>query len=214
MKVVFEYTREKDIWCLLNYGRTSVNSSLSTKIYDLLVEGYGGTPTSENTSVFIDNYLATNNIEIDVYKTKYQSDWDSIADKYRKIAEDVFKAPVLGTVTAYLTVNTRSPYSIESSLFFVKVPSESVRKTVMHELWHFYTWYRFGVTWEEKIGKEKYNEIKEALTVLLNVECKDLLPEGILDMGYHQHQELRARILELWSKERDIEKLWSELVVR
>ena len=214
MRVVFEYSREKDVWCLRNYGKTSMNSTFSTKMYELLIEERGGVPSNEDTSIFIDGYLAKNDIDIDVYKNKYQSDWDSIADEYKKIAEGIFKVNITNTVTAYLTINNRSPYSIESNLFFVKVPSESVRKTVMHELWHFYTWHKFGITWEEKIGKEKYNEIKEALTVLLNVECKDLLPEGVLDMGYPQHQELRAKILKLWSRERDIEKLWSELTVR
>ena len=47
---------------------------------------------------------------------------------------------------------------------------------------------------------------------MLNIECKGLLPEGILDMGYSQHQELRAKIVELWSKERDMDKLWSGLI--
>lgn len=214
MRVVFEYSREKDVWCLRNYGKTSMNSTFSTKMYELLIEERGGVPSNEDTSIFIDGYLAKNDIDIDVYKNKYQSDWDSIADEYKKIAEGIFKVNITNTVTAYLTINNRSPYSIESNLFFVKVPSESVRKTVMHELWHFYTWHKFGITWEEKIGKEKYNEIKEALTVLLNVECKDLLLEGVFDMGYPQHQELRTKILELWSRERDIEKLWSELTVR
>ncbi len=214
MKVVFEYSREKDVWCLRNYGKTSVNSSSTTKMYDLLIKEYGNTHSNENTTTFIDNYLIKNDIDIDAYKSRYQSDWDSIADEYKKIAEDVFKVNISNIIIAYLTINNRSPYSIESSLFFVKVPSESVRKTVMHEIWHFYTWHKFGITWEEKMGKEEYNEIKEALTVLLNVECKDLLPEGVLDMGYPQHQELRAKILKLWSKERDIEKLWSELIVR
>jgi hypothetical protein len=40
----------------------------------------------------------------------------------------------------------------------------------MHELWHFYTWYGLGVDQEERLGKEKYNDLKEALTVLINIE--------------------------------------------
>ena len=212
MKVVFEYSREKDIWCILNYGKTSTNSPFPTKVYEQFVESYGSASSNENAGTFIENYLSGNKIEVDVYRNTYQFDWDGIADEYEKIAEDIFKVNIPNTVTAYLTINNRSPYSIESNLFFVKVPSESVRKTVIHELWHFYTWYKFGVVWEEKIGKEKYNEIKEALTVLLNIECKGLLPEGILDMGYSQHQELRTKIVELWSKERDMDKLWSGLI--
>ncbi len=66
--------------------------------------------------------------------------------------------------------------------------------------------------WEQKLGAEKYNELKEALTVLLNVECRDLLPSGIIDRGYPQHQELRQRILELWSKDRNMDNLWQVLM--
>jgi hypothetical protein len=82
----------------------------------------------------------------------------------------------------------------------------------MHELWHFYTWQVFGREWENKLGKQKYNEIKEALTVLLNVECKNLLPEGITDNGYPQHKELREKIVVEWEKDKNIEKLWGKLV--
>lgn len=80
----------------------------------------------------------------------------------------------------------------------------------MHELWHFYTWSKFGDNEEQKIGVRKYNDMKEALTVLLNIECKHLLPEGVLDMGYPQHQELRNRISELWKKNPDILYVWTE----
>ncbi|MDQ5957331.1 MAG: hypothetical protein QG614_306 [Patescibacteria group bacterium] len=82
----------------------------------------------------------------------------------------------------------------------------------MHELWHFYTWCGIGFYQEEKIGKQKYNDLKEALTVLLNVECKDLLSEGVIDIGYHQHKEIRHKILEYWEKDKNIVKLWDYLV--
>lgn len=82
----------------------------------------------------------------------------------------------------------------------------------MHELWHFYTWYGLGADQEERISKEKYNDLKEALTVLLNVEYKDLLPEGMTDTGYPQHQEIRQRILKYWEKDRNIQNLWNCLV--
>lgn len=77
----------------------------------------------------------------------------------------------------------------------------------MHELWHFYTWYKFGFEWEEKLGKEKYNNLKESLTVLLNVECVNLLKEKVYDNGYPQHQELRKNILKIWNKNKDIDYL-------
>jgi hypothetical protein len=81
----------------------------------------------------------------------------------------------------------------------------------MHELWHFYTWYKFGEDEQERLGMEKYNDIKEALTVLLNVECEHLLPEGVTDYGYPQHQELRKEILSLWQENPDIDFIWKKL---
>ncbi|MEY2640919.1 MAG: hypothetical protein RL150_312 [Candidatus Parcubacteria bacterium] len=77
----------------------------------------------------------------------------------------------------------------------------------MHKLWHFYTWYAFGSTQEERLGKQKYNDLKEALTALLNVECRDLLPEGVADTGYPQHQELRQQILAYWETDKDTRNL-------
>jgi hypothetical protein len=81
----------------------------------------------------------------------------------------------------------------------------------MHELWHFYTWYGLGENQEEELGKEKFNDLKEALTVLLNVECKDLMPEGVIDVGYPQHQEIREEILKYWANDKNINSLWNFL---
>ncbi|HEY4501916.1 MAG TPA: hypothetical protein VJJ20_02520 [Candidatus Paceibacterota bacterium] len=82
----------------------------------------------------------------------------------------------------------------------------------MHELWHFYTWHGLGAEQEEKLGEQRYNDLKEALTVLLNVECKDLMPDNAEDTGYPQHKNLREEMLRYWGKERNIVKLWGHFV--
>jgi hypothetical protein len=212
MKLTFTYEREKDILCILNYGKTSFNSQASTKVYEQLISQSGDIPTEKEVSEFIDKYLVMNQVSIEAYLIEYQKDWAIIEEQYTQRAESIFKVSLQNNVTTYLTINNRCPYSIEENLFFASIPAYSMRKTAMHELWHFYTWYAFGIMWEEKIGKQEYNDIKEALTVLLNVECKDLLPEGITDNGYLQHRELRQKILEIWNQEKDIEKLWAILI--
>jgi hypothetical protein len=80
----------------------------------------------------------------------------------------------------------------------------------MHELWHFYTWYKFGKQIMKNKGPQKYNDAKEALTVLLNSECADLM-DGEIDLGYPQHQQLRDIAIEKWKKTKDIESVWSAL---
>jgi hypothetical protein len=214
MKITFKYDLEKDVWCLLNKGKSSMNSQNPTKQYQQLRALHGEDPSSEAASSFIDTYFSEKNIDVKKYIDSYQNDWNSVAEEYTKRAEQIFGVSLPQDVIAYLTINSRCPYSLEENYFFVTVPTYPyiARKTVMHELWHFYTWYAFGIEQEEKLGKEKYNEIKEALTVLLNIEYADLLPEGITDTGYSQHAELRNKILSLWAQEKDIHKLWDVLV--
>lgn len=211
MKVHFQYNKEKDVWSLLSKGKSSNNSQTPTKQYEQLVATFGENPTEEVTSAFIENYISDNNFDIQEFIKKYQKDWDVIANKYQKQAEAIFGISLPSDVIGYLSVNSRCPYSIENNYFFISFSSPLPRGIVMHELWHFYTWYKFGITEEQKLGKQKYNDLKEALTVLLNLECGELFPESLSDKGYPQHQELRREIMKFWKGEKDIVKLWRHL---
>lgn len=211
MKISFQYNQDKDVWCLLNKGKSSNNSPHPTNVYELLVQKYGDTPSESDAVAFINSYLTEQKANITACIQAYTDDWELVSNEYHKRACSIFGADIPNTITAYLTINNRNPYSIAENMFYVSVPRDSVRKTVMHELWHFYTWYGLGVDQEEKLGKEKYNELKEALTVLLNMECEDLFPEGVTDSGYPQHQELRQKICNLWSTHRDIHKVWQHI---
>ncbi len=213
MKVTFEYDKEKDIWCLLNKGKSSTHSQNMTKQYEQLIEKYGDMPTDEVVGTFINDYLLGKNISIEKYTNLYQKDWDSVSEEYHRRAEEIFGIKLPTDIKAYLTINSRCPYNIEENYFFVTVPAYDyiARRTVMHELWHFYTWYGLGPNQVERLGSQKYGDLKEALTVLLNVEYKDLLPGGIEDTGYPQHKELREKVLKFWEKDRDIVKLWEYL---
>lgn len=211
MQVNFTYDKSKDIWCLLNKGKSSNNSQNPTKQYEQLVDKYGENPTVENVADFVDEYIAKNNIDIQKHVVDFQRDWENISADFQKRAEAIFDVSLPSDVTAYLTINSRCPYNIQDNFFYVSIQSTQAVKTAMHELWHFYTWYGLGTNQEEKFGKQKYNDLKEALTVLLNIECVDFLPEGITDTGYPQHQEIREKILEYWEKDRNIKNLWNYL---
>jgi hypothetical protein len=63
----------------------------------------------------------------------------------------------------------------------------------MHELLHFYTWHTFGKKLlDQGLLKLVYNNIKESLTEILNLEFSDLMG-GKLDSGYPQHQAMRQK---------------------
>lgn len=208
MKVIFEYSRPHDIWCILNYGKGSRNSDIPTKTYLELISEHGDDPKGEHASTYIEKYIQKNNVNVNNHATSFQHDWNLVSDEYQKRAEKIFGVKIPEDITAYLTINNRCPYSIEENQFFVSMSTYSMRKTVMHELWHFYTWYKFGVVWEKKLGRPHYNDLKESLTALINVECRDLLPVGVHDNGYPQHQEIRDSIIDFWNHQKDIDKLW------
>ncbi len=212
MQVNFTYNKDKDIWCLLNKGKSSNNSQNPTKQYEQLVAEFGNNPTEKDITTFVDKYISKNSIGISSRLADFQKDWESVSVEFQKRAETIFGITLPNDVIAYLTINSRCPYSIQDNFFYASVQSAQARRTVMHELWHFYTWYGLGAGQEEKLGKQKYNDLKEALTVLLNVECKDLLTEGMIDTGYPQHQEIREKIIAYWEKDRNIKNLWNYLV--
>ncbi len=209
MQLAYVYDREKDVECLLTKGKSSNNSSKATKVYEQLVAAKGDNPAADATNDFINEYLTTNNISVDEWTKKYQEGWSVISDEYQKRAEAIFGTALPHDITGLLTVNNRCPYNISENYFYISFPHKPSNSIAIHELWHFYTWYGIGADEEARLGKEKYNEIKEALTVLLNFECPDLLGEGVTDEGYPQHQELRSQMTAFWSETRDIKALWS-----
>ncbi len=213
MKLTFQYDKDKDIWCILNKGKASRHSQKPTKQYESLIEKYGENPSSIDTENFINSYIEEKDVSIEKYLDYYQKDWDSISDTFHQRAKEVFGISLPKDITAYLTINNRCPYSIEENYFFVTFPAYDyiARKTVMHELWHFYTWYGLGTEQVQILGEEKYGNLKEALTILINVICKDILPEGVEDAGYPQHKEMREKIIEYWNKNPNMKDLWNYL---
>ena len=132
--------------------------------------------------------------------------WDLISNEFEKRANNIFGLKIPDDITAFLTITGRYPYSIPNNFFYVSVKRQNVNSIVMHELFHFYTWYKFGGDLK-KLGGERYNDFKEALTVLLDVEFTDLM-NGEVDAGYERHREFRDFIKNEWQKEKNLEKIW------
>jgi len=71
----------------------------------------------------------------------------------------------------------------------------------MHLQFHKYFW----EDCEKKIGKTKTVDLKEALTVLLNLEFRDLLL--VEDKGYKKHERLRKKFANAWKETHDFSKV-------
>jgi hypothetical protein len=156
---------------------------------------------------FVRKHINDKQLVTEATVVELQKSWDQIGGEFEKRAEKVFGLSVSDEITAFLTIAGRYPYSIEHKFFFVSLQRPSANPVAMHELWHFYTYRKFGASMEA-IGSAKFNDIKESLSVLLNIECLDLL-DGEIDRGYPQHQALRKIISAAWLETKDMERVWA-----
>ncbi|RMD67868.1 hypothetical protein D6817_00305 [Candidatus Pacearchaeota archaeon] len=143
--------------------------------------------------------------------------WKNIeAEYFRRLREITGKKFEFAKVTAYLTFAPRCPYNPNRPdpwlMFSFQQPLHKILKTIGHELLHIHFHNTYYNTIKAHIGKEKTENLKEALTVLLNMEFRDLWISK--DHGYKPHQNLRRFILQRWESEKDFNKLINACVSR
>ncbi len=211
MKINFIYNQDKDIDCLLSKGPGSTNQPGSmTKPYESLLLFTSDINNKENVREFVRKYIRENNIDIEKNKNEIENNWNLISGEFNRRAEEIFGIIIEDEVNAYLTITGRHPYNVGNKYFYVSAEKKNVNKNIMHELWHFYTWYRFGDF--NKVDPVRYNDAKESLTAILNIVFRDLM-DGGYDKGYSQHQNLRNIAIDTWDKTKDIGVVWNELIV-
>ena len=208
MIVKFAYNEDRDVDCLIAKGGGSINSpGEKTKTYEKLLLYTDKVNDRETVRKFVHSYIKDNQLDPETAAAALQKSWDSVGADFERRAEKAFGLGIDDEITAFLTVAGRYPYSIENKFFFVSTRGPSANPVAMHELWHFYTHYKFGAAFKG-IGPAKFNEIKESLSVLLNIECPDLMG-GETDCGYPQHQALRRVVSVAWLEIKDMEKVWA-----
>lgn len=212
MKLHFTYDIEKDIENILK-GTKAVNSKQPTKFQNLYTEKYGSDFNPDKIKEFIVEQDFKNNVNMGKEIKDIEEKWKTIESIFIERAEKIFKISYPASkITVYLTHNERCTYNIEENYFFVKIGSRFSNNTIMHELFHFYTWHAFGKKLiNEGFSKNKYNDIKESLTELLNIEFSDLMG-GKKDKGYVQHENIRAEIRTLWITHEDLALIIKKLV--
>ncbi|HQU08279.1 MAG: hypothetical protein B7X04_03690 [Parcubacteria group bacterium 21-54-25] len=204
MKLHIAYDIDKDIDNFIR-GTSAVNSKKPTKFQIAFSEKYGDNFEPEKIRAFIEERDKETGFDARKEIAAVEERWKIAEPVFIPRAEKIFgisyPAPI---ITVYLTHNERCTYNIEQNYFFVKIGSEFSNNTLMHELLHFYTWHAFGKKLlDEGLSKLAYNDIKESLTELLNLEFSDLM-NGKPDTGYPQHQEMRTKVREMWQTKKDI----------
>ena len=211
MKLLFSFDIHKDVENFKK-GIGSINNRNLTKFQEQYVQENG--PDFEELKIqkFIEKFLKENNIDVFQKEKEIRENWNSIEETFFQRCDDIFKIKFERNIHVYLTTNSKCTYNTREGYFFVNMMQmKHVNAIIMHELLHFYTHEVFR---SELLGKGfyelQYNDIKESLTELLNVEFADLMG-GVSDNGYPQHQEMRLKIRNLWNEKRDLEYVIDEM---
>jgi len=202
----FKYDSDKDIENFI-YGTRAVNISSPTKLQQKYIDKNGTNYEVEQVRKFIKSHISETNLNIEKSVKIVEENWKKVEKEFIPRAEKLFGITYpSSTVCAYLTTNERCSYNIGKGFFFVN-PLTGSNSTIMHELFHFYTWEAFHDDLiRTRIDKLRYNDIKESLTELLNIEFTDLMDDGY-DHGYPQHSEMRQKIRKLWLETKDLRKV-------
>ena len=211
MKFAFLYDLQKDIE---NYkvASKSINSTEPTKMQARYIAEFGNVFEDQSLELFIKKVLVKQKLDMQTEAERFKMEWQTIESEYLKRVERIFgiKSP-LDIIRIYLTTDGRCSYNTSQGYFFISATRQGQNKTIMHELLHFWTgWLFYQEVEGGRMTYKDYNDVKESLTELLNLEFKDLLGEAE-DGGYPQHQALRAIVRTTWNETKDIQQVFKAI---
>jgi hypothetical protein len=212
-KVSFDYNLEKDVW---NIVRILSNASLlSDKTRDWRLEGIPDKVIAQARRVspevlqklvtdFVQTWHDANPAFADHKIQQVSRDWDRINDGYFKRLGNILNIHIPDTniYTGFLTLGRSCPFDAKEGWFMVRLQDNYYLNTTAHELMHIELQRVYGSkvrAWG--LSPEKFHDLQEALTVLLNEEMGDLLPDK--DYGYPEQATLRQEIVGLWKNKKD-----------
>jgi hypothetical protein len=210
MNIDFQYDIDKDVDNFL-VTLSSQNNKQLTKFQNQYIQRKGTVFDKIKVKCFIENYI--DNQELDLYSSLdvIMQNWKIIEEEFKKKAEKIFSLHLNLNLTIFITTNNRCSYNIRENYFYVYFNSKNSNAIIMHELLHFYTWHSIrGDFLKQGFTMSQYNDLKESLTDLLNIEFYELM-NGAIDSGYIQHSELRLRFRQEWLKCREIKTVIEEL---
>jgi hypothetical protein len=191
MNVRFVFDPRMEVYPL-RLGRGGANSSKQTPYYDRALAAQVVLQDDESVEAFVLDTIAQDGIDIQQAAERISGAWESVAAQvgttFAKMFDTTWQPD---DVTAYLTLSTRCPYQYPSH-FWIYYATTLPVASCLHELQHFYAHKLLLPIFEKANKKELFNDFKEALTVLLNVEFANVIERK--DEGYDQHADLRRSI--------------------
>ena len=212
--VEFIFDKEKDlhnVWATCNWD--SKWFDFASKMPTQLVKKLRGKEFADCQATLGEySKKVYNHRMLKIAENAVNQSWGLIEKKYFDRLEGITGMPLNDkNIKAYLTTAPRCPYNFRDNWFMVNYFSSIPNMLAIagHEIMHLHFHQNYWENIEKKIG-DKTGELKESLTVLLNLEFNDLWFVG--DKGYVPHQKLRGFIAKQWEKNKDFNILLDKCV--
>jgi len=133
-----------------------------------------------------------------------ENSWRKIEPKFFKRLEKIIQKPIFNkTFGCYLTSGFMCPYNESENWFMVSmwhsIPFSVT--TICHEIFHLQFLHYYKKYCRRSLSEEQTEELKEALTFILNTDFDDLILSR--DNGYPEHQKLRAKLQNIWLENKE-----------
>ena len=200
-KIQFSYDIEKDVDNVLIGFKIVQNGQNPDVLLRQIIDKFGESPSREQITGFIKEiWKDKEDIKVEIIE-HLKKHWNKINDiyferlfRYIKITHQEEQ-----TIPGFASSRYGSGYSVPEWWFAVSLRNGTMRNTTtaMHEIMHLF----FHKYWWQKclqigLTDKQTWDVKEAVTVLINAWCGDLITE--LDWGYPEHAELRRFIIKQW----------------
>ncbi|MEK6823473.1 MAG: hypothetical protein AABY06_00410 [Nanoarchaeota archaeon] len=211
-KVIFKFDKEKDLWN--QWHKANWKSPWSKSNIDPNIKKICENKKFKESKKELEKYFSK------LYKSEMmnqtiicvENSWKKIEKEFFKRMDKIIKRKYSKKITAYLTSSGTCSYDPNepSFMFSIYYSIPKNLSTCGHEIMHLYFHEFYWNSIEKEIGKEKTSDLKEALTVILNLEFIDLWFNS--DSGYETHKELRDFITKTWRERKDFEFLLKKCV--
>lgn len=207
--LIISYDLSKDVENFIKSAHSTNNPS-PTKLHRMFMSKYG----HDFDTSLVRTFLSRQRPPRETIK-RFRARWTAIEVEFFRRAQLMFDAQLPQEhIHAFVSTNDRCTYNIPGNYFFIYGGAESPNPYIMHELFHFFTWYALRADLiGQGFGTVQYNMIKEALTELLNLEFGDLM-DGATDKGYPQHTRVRHLIGAYWRTSRNVRQVALETILK
>ena len=222
-KVTFYYNFKKDAWSWVLIAKDKDCWGLDWKNQiafipdDLLKKIIKNGKKSAESLVY--NYLIshpkrqTRQLVIKEELQALEKSWRKIESRFFKKLEQITQKPVfMKNLKCYFTSGFMCPYNDKEKWFMVSmwrsIPMSIT--TICHEILHLQFLYYYKNYCRKFLSEKQTEDLKEAMTFILNTDFNDLILSE--DRGYPVHQELRKELEKVWCKRKNFQEFLDKAI--